>query len=343
MTSYFSLLLRPYYSSASRDMKELFLLATAIDELRQGRLGTLGDSLASRFIAIQTAMSDGSWKSAQFLEMHPLENNSPAPMPLLLQARKHAKVVDRSLRVDEGGRRGNWRNQDTRGHWQKRRERKRQRRQRKGQWKERKRKRTKFLGLRISGRRLEFLGKPEFRPRLVEQKEGRQGCRQEEGRREERVEEKRSYKRGEEASPFSEGWMELSWVAEQSCNLRRIGILMAWLIIQGELLVEANRGLHSPVLVAVLGWVTGDGAVQRPLSQEVFPFPLGELGPLVIALQACSRGDLVSEDFVQTWAEMAWLYVSIRFLNGLHGIRAIPLGGWKKSQLRGVVSLKELH
>ena len=221
-----------------------------------------------------------------------------------------------------------------------RRERKRQRRQRKGQWKERKRKRTKFLGLRISGRRLEFLGKPEFRPRLVEQKEGRQGCRQEEGRREERVEEKRSYKRGEEASPFSEGWMELSWVAEQSCNLRRIGILMAWLIIQGELLVEANRGLHSPVLVAVLGWVAGDGAVQRPLSQEVFPFPLGELGPLVIALQACSRGDLVSEDFVQTWAEMAWLYVSIRFLNGLHGIRAIPMGGWKKSQLRGVVSLK---
>ena len=118
MTSYFSLFLRPYYSSASRDMKELFLLATAIDELRQGRLGTLGDSLASRFIAIQTAMSDGSWKSAQFLEMHPLENNGPAPMPLLLQARKHARVVDRSLRVDEGGRRGNWRNQETRGYWQ---------------------------------------------------------------------------------------------------------------------------------------------------------------------------------------------------------------------------------
>lgn len=118
MTSYFSLLLRPYYSTASRDMKELFLLATAIDELRQGRLGSLGDSLASRFIAIQTAMSDGSWRSAQFLEMHPLENTSPAPMPLLLQARKHAKVVDRSLRVDDGGRRGNWRGQDNRNQWQ---------------------------------------------------------------------------------------------------------------------------------------------------------------------------------------------------------------------------------
>ena len=118
MTSYFSLLLRPYYSTASRDMKELFLLATAIDELRQGRLGALGDSLVSRFIAIQTAMADGSWRSAQFLEMHPLENNSPAPMPLLLQARKHAKVVDRSLRVDDGGRRGNWRGSDPRGQWQ---------------------------------------------------------------------------------------------------------------------------------------------------------------------------------------------------------------------------------
>ncbi len=105
LTSYFALMLRPYHSSSSRDMKELFGLATCMDLLREGKLGALGDSLASRFIAIQTAMADGSWKAAQYLEMHPLEAPSPAPAPLLLQARRHARLVRKSQDVDDGGRR----------------------------------------------------------------------------------------------------------------------------------------------------------------------------------------------------------------------------------------------
>ena len=118
LTSYFALMLRPYHSSSSRDMKELFGLATCMDLLREGKLGALGDSLASRFIAIQTAMADGSWKAAQYLEMHPLEAPSPAPAPLLLQARRHARLVRKSQDVDDGVRRGNYRTHEWRSSYQ---------------------------------------------------------------------------------------------------------------------------------------------------------------------------------------------------------------------------------
>lgn len=96
MATYFNLLIRPYHPTTSRDMKELHHLAICLDELRSGRLGMLGDSLASRFLAIHSAVNEGGWKAAQFLELHPLEPTASAPTSLLLQARKHANVVAKS-------------------------------------------------------------------------------------------------------------------------------------------------------------------------------------------------------------------------------------------------------
>ena len=95
MARYFNLLIRPYHATSSRDMKELHHLAICLDELRSGRLGALGDSLASR-LAIHSAVNEGGWKAAQFLELHPLEPTQSAPTSLLLQARKHAHVVAKS-------------------------------------------------------------------------------------------------------------------------------------------------------------------------------------------------------------------------------------------------------
>ncbi len=69
--------------------------------------------------------------------------------------------------------------------------------------------------------------------------------------------------------------------------------------------------------------------MQRPSSKAAFPFSLGDLELLVEA----------NEEFVQQWSEKAWLHVSFRFFNGLHGIRAIPKGGWKKAQKLAVVSV----
>jgi hypothetical protein len=73
LTSYFNLVIRPYHQSSSRDMKELHHLAVALDELRGGQLGQLGDSLAARFLATHMAVNEGHWRSVQFLEIHPLE------------------------------------------------------------------------------------------------------------------------------------------------------------------------------------------------------------------------------------------------------------------------------
>eukprot|EP00435_Cladocopium_sp_Y103_P017786 s1144_g4.t1 len=104
VSSYFNLMIRPYHASSSRDMKELHHLAVCIDELRGGTLARLGDSLASRFLAIHTAVNEGTWQSAQFLEMHPLEPAQGAPTALLLEAKRHGKMVDKSKSNDGWGR-----------------------------------------------------------------------------------------------------------------------------------------------------------------------------------------------------------------------------------------------
>lgn len=105
LASYFSLMIRPYHSSTSRDMKEIHHLSVCLDQLRGGDLGRLGDSLASRFLAIHTAVNDGTWRSAQYLEMNPLEAAQGAPTALLLEARKHGKMVEKSRGAEEWGRR----------------------------------------------------------------------------------------------------------------------------------------------------------------------------------------------------------------------------------------------
>ena len=118
LSSYFALMLRPYYSTTSRDMKELFHLANCVDQLRSGQLGLLGDSLASRFLAIHCAMVEGTWKSAQYLELNPLDAPTSAPATVLLDAKRHAKLIYKSQLNNDGGRRGSdWDWQG--GEWQK--------------------------------------------------------------------------------------------------------------------------------------------------------------------------------------------------------------------------------
>ncbi len=115
LATYFNLLIRPYHPTTSRDMKELHHLAICLDELRGGRLAALRDSLAARFLAIHSAVNEGGWRAAQYLELHPLEAPQSAPTSLLLEAKKHAKVVARAQGVDYGGR--GWYRQG--GGWQK--------------------------------------------------------------------------------------------------------------------------------------------------------------------------------------------------------------------------------
>lgn len=117
MSSYFNLLVRPYFSASSRDMKEMHLLSITLDLLRSGQLKQLGDALSARFLALHCAATEGTWAAAKHLELYPLEQTQSAPMEVLLQARKHARVVMKSQGIEEsawrrkgGGDSSGWRN-----------------------------------------------------------------------------------------------------------------------------------------------------------------------------------------------------------------------------------------
>eukprot|EP00435_Cladocopium_sp_Y103_P033524 s114_g8.t1 len=59
ISTYFALLIRPYYSKNSPLLRELYALANTIDLLRSGKLAESADALASRFIAVHTALAEG--------------------------------------------------------------------------------------------------------------------------------------------------------------------------------------------------------------------------------------------------------------------------------------------
>ena len=80
----------------SRDGRELFLLANLIDLLRMGQLALLGDGLASRFLAIQQAQIDSNWIAARHLEIFTPEVMTAAGASMTLEARRHARLVDKA-------------------------------------------------------------------------------------------------------------------------------------------------------------------------------------------------------------------------------------------------------
>lgn len=61
-----------------------------------GRLAETADALASRFIAVHTAMSDGNWGTAAQLELFPLEQVQSASTSVMLQAQKHKRLLWKS-------------------------------------------------------------------------------------------------------------------------------------------------------------------------------------------------------------------------------------------------------
>lgn len=115
ITTYFALLIRPYFAAGSPLLRELYALAQAIDLLRAGKLAETGDALASRFVAVHTALNEGSWSTASQLELYPLENTQSASTATMLQAQKHKKLIWKSQGY--GGGRG-WNNKGKGGKWQ---------------------------------------------------------------------------------------------------------------------------------------------------------------------------------------------------------------------------------
>ena len=96
ISTYFALLIRPNHPAGNPLLRELYALGQAIDLLRMGRLPETADALASRFIAVHTALSDGRWAIASQLELYPLEPVQSATMSTMLQAQKHRRLIQKS-------------------------------------------------------------------------------------------------------------------------------------------------------------------------------------------------------------------------------------------------------
>ena len=103
IVTYFNLHLKPQYGQFQRELREMFTLASTLDQLRSGDIARVGDSLAGRFIALHQFLQDGHWGTAKHMELHPLEESSAAGPSIVLASRKHAKLVQKVQGIQPAG------------------------------------------------------------------------------------------------------------------------------------------------------------------------------------------------------------------------------------------------
>ena len=96
MSSYFQIVARPLLHGKVRDVRELDTLARCIDYLKAGRLPELGDALAGRFLAVESAGLTNNWQDAQHLEVIPARQAGLAAPAVLLQAQRHGRAVEKA-------------------------------------------------------------------------------------------------------------------------------------------------------------------------------------------------------------------------------------------------------
>lgn len=97
LSSYFQIVAKPQLGGKVRDLRELETLARCLDHLKSGRLAELGDALAGRFLAVESAAITNNWQDAQHLEVVPTRHAGLAPPSVLLQAQRHTRQVEKSL------------------------------------------------------------------------------------------------------------------------------------------------------------------------------------------------------------------------------------------------------
>lgn len=122
--TYLSLIIKPQFSHRSKELRELHMLASTRDLLRQGQLAKLGDVLAERFVAIHQSLLDASWVSARHLEVLPMPEGAALGDGVLLVARKHGRQVTKAQDINaywpvgKGRGKGSWwKGQDNEGDW----------------------------------------------------------------------------------------------------------------------------------------------------------------------------------------------------------------------------------
>ena len=95
IATFFSLNIRAHFPNANREQREMYSLARAMDALRAGQVPLAGDILAARFMALHQSLLDGSWVSAQHMELAPLEESTAASPSMVLATRRHTKLYQK--------------------------------------------------------------------------------------------------------------------------------------------------------------------------------------------------------------------------------------------------------
>lgn len=102
LTSYFQILLKAKLVGAMAQQREMHHLSICMDLLRGGKLSTLGDALAARFLSLHQSVLDGNWVAARHMELYPLEESTAAGASIILKTRKHAKLAAKAQGYDFG-------------------------------------------------------------------------------------------------------------------------------------------------------------------------------------------------------------------------------------------------
>ena len=111
MSSYVQIVAKPLLGSKVRDMRELETIARCIDLLRQGCLPEVGDALAGRFMAVESAGLSNSWTDAQHLEVIPVKTGGVAPPSVLLKAKRHSRQIEKASG------KGSWQSSGSQAPW----------------------------------------------------------------------------------------------------------------------------------------------------------------------------------------------------------------------------------
>ena len=116
MASYFQIIAKPQLGNKVRDSRELETLARVLDLLRGGHLAELGDTVAGRFMAVESAGLTNNWTDARHLEVLPVRQTGLAPAQVLLKAQRHSRQVEKAAGRGSWARNtwssNNWRNQN---------------------------------------------------------------------------------------------------------------------------------------------------------------------------------------------------------------------------------------
>ena len=115
LASYFNIVVKPQIQGAQAANREMHFLSNGMDMLRAGQLDSLGDLMASRFIAVHQSTIDGGWHAARHLELLPYEEVSAAGTAVVLEARKHAQTTAKALNTDPSGWKGAYKGRGGRG------------------------------------------------------------------------------------------------------------------------------------------------------------------------------------------------------------------------------------